>query len=143
MRAAKIISFPSIKGGTVPTQNAESADSVFHFGFQLQGHRFTMKEIKRPAPVLMAALDHYFDSFLNAAAGLDSGIAEIPAINLHAPINETQEVSSILSQEFVTQIRSSFFHAKTQSTQRTQTKHLGELCVKTLRFLPQTSETGH
>src|SRR5215472_1097580 len=36
-----------------------------------------MKEVKRPAPVLVAALDHDFDGLTHAAIGLDSRIPQI------------------------------------------------------------------
>ena len=36
-----------------------------------------MKEVERPAPVLVAALDHDFNGLTNAAVGFDSGIPQI------------------------------------------------------------------
>ena len=36
-----------------------------------------MEEVERPAPVLVAALDHDFDGFTNAAIGLDSRIPQV------------------------------------------------------------------
>ena len=36
-----------------------------------------MKEIERPASVLMAALKHDLDGFIDAAVGFDSGISQI------------------------------------------------------------------
>jgi hypothetical protein len=38
---------------------------------------FGMQEVERPASVLVAALDHDFDGFTDAAVGFDSGIAQI------------------------------------------------------------------
>jgi len=39
---------------------------------------FGMKEVQRPAPVLVTALDHDFDGFTDATVGLDSCIPQIP-----------------------------------------------------------------
>ena len=36
-----------------------------------------MKEVERPAPVLVAALDHDFDGFTDAAVGFDSCISQV------------------------------------------------------------------
>ena len=36
-----------------------------------------MKEVQRPAPVLVAALDYDFDGFVDAAVGFDSCISQI------------------------------------------------------------------
>src|SRR6516162_8340011 len=36
-----------------------------------------MEEVERPAPVLVAALEHDFDGFTNAAIGFDSRISKI------------------------------------------------------------------
>ena len=36
-----------------------------------------MKEVERPAPVLVAALDHGFDGVTDAAVGFDSCIPQI------------------------------------------------------------------
>jgi len=52
----------------VPTQDAESAQCVpaagaADMGLHLQRNMFGMKEVQRPAPVLVTALDHDFDGF--------------------------------------------------------------------------------
>ena len=36
-----------------------------------------MKDVERPAPVLVAALNHGFDGFTDAAVGFDCGIPQI------------------------------------------------------------------
>ena len=36
-----------------------------------------MKQVERPSPVLVAALDHDFDGLTNAAVGLDSRIPQV------------------------------------------------------------------
>jgi hypothetical protein len=38
---------------------------------------FGMKEVQRPAPVLVAALNHGFDGVTDAAVGFDSCISQI------------------------------------------------------------------
>src|SRR5204862_2720900 len=38
---------------------------------------FGMKEVQRPAPILVAALHHDFDGFTDAAVGFDSCISQI------------------------------------------------------------------
>jgi hypothetical protein len=37
---------------------------------------FGMKEVERPAPVLVASLNHGFDGATDAAVGFDSGIPQ-------------------------------------------------------------------
>src|SRR6266700_1987018 len=66
----------------VPTQDSESAQCVptacsAYAGLHLQWNIFGMKEVERPAPVLVAALNHGFDGFPDAAVGFDSRIAQI------------------------------------------------------------------
>src|SRR5215470_3433396 len=66
----------------VPTQDSESAQCVpaarpAHTGLHLQRNMFGMKEIEWPATVLVAARDHGFDGFTDAAVGFDSCIAQI------------------------------------------------------------------
>src|SRR5207245_4974192 len=56
----------------VPTQNSESAQCVpvacpADSGLHLRWNMFGMKEVERPAPVLVAALNHVFDGVTNAA----------------------------------------------------------------------------
>ena len=46
-------------------------------GLHLQWNMFGMKEVERPAPVLVAALDHDFDGVTDAAVGFDSCIPQI------------------------------------------------------------------
>src|SRR6266852_344603 len=43
----------------------------------LQWNIFGMKEVERPAPILVAALNHGFDSVTDAAVGFDSCIPQI------------------------------------------------------------------
>ena len=50
-----------------------SADTGLH----LQWNAFGVKEIQRPAPVLVAARHHDFDGFSDAAVGFDSRIEQI------------------------------------------------------------------
>jgi hypothetical protein len=38
---------------------------------------FGMKEVPRPAPVLVTAFEHHFDGFPDATVGRDSGIPQI------------------------------------------------------------------
>src|SRR6266567_7177476 len=46
-------------------------------GFHLQWNMFGMKEVQRPASVLVAALDYDLDGFVDAAVGFDSCISQI------------------------------------------------------------------
>src|SRR5947209_5107025 len=73
----------------VPTQDSESAQCVpaaclADTGLYPQWNMFGMKEVERPAPVLVAALHHGFDGFTDAAVGFDSCIPQI--------IESTQDV---------------------------------------------------
>ena len=66
----------------VPTQDSESAQCVpaacsADIGLHLQWNMFGMKEVQRPAPVLVAALHHDFDGFTDAAVGFDSCISQL------------------------------------------------------------------
>src|SRR6266568_325881 len=66
----------------VPTQNSDSAQRVpaarpAEFGLHLQWNMFGMKEVERPAPVLVAALNHGFDGIIDAVVGFDSCIPQI------------------------------------------------------------------
>src|ERR1700723_331708 len=66
----------------VPTQNAESAKCIpaacpADAGLHLQWNMFGMKEVERPAPVLVAAFHHDFDGVADVAAGFDSCIPQI------------------------------------------------------------------
>jgi hypothetical protein len=66
----------------VPTQDAESAQCVpaacpADIGLHLRWNMFGMKKVERPAPVLVAALNHDFDGLSDAAVGFDSCIPQI------------------------------------------------------------------
>jgi hypothetical protein len=63
-------------------QDSESAQCVpavcpADTGLHLQWNMFGMKEVERPAPVLVAALNHGFDGVTDAAVGFDSCIPQI------------------------------------------------------------------
>src|SRR5438477_6668518 len=73
----------------VPTQDSESAQCVpaaclADTGLYPQWNMFGMKEVERPAPVLVAALNHDFNGVTDAAVGFDSRIPQI--------IESTQDV---------------------------------------------------
>src|SRR5512141_1553922 len=66
----------------VPTQNAEGAQCIpaacaADTGLHLQRNIFGMKQVERPAAVLVAALYHDFDGLMDAAVGFDSCIPQI------------------------------------------------------------------
>ena len=66
----------------IPTQNSQRAQCVpaactADIGLHLQWNMFGMKEVERPSPVLVAALNHDFDGVPEAAVGLDSRISQI------------------------------------------------------------------
>src|SRR5262249_43423459 len=65
-----------------PTQHSECAqrvpaacapDSSLH----LQWNAFGIEEVEGPTPILVAALKHGFNGFINAPVGFDSGIPQI------------------------------------------------------------------
>src|SRR6476661_8934824 len=73
-------------------QDSESAQCVpaacpADTGLHLPWNMFGMKEVERPAPVLVAALNHGFDGVTDAAVGFDSCIPQIieSAQNVVAP----------------------------------------------------------
>ena len=61
-----------------------------------------MKEVERPAPVLVAALDHDFDGFADAAVGLDSCVAQIieSAQDVVMPKGREREAQPALVDDF-------------------------------------------
>ena len=66
----------------VPTQDSESAQCVpaacpSDIGLHFQWNMFGMKEVQRPAPVMVAALNHDFDGVTDATVGFDSRISQI------------------------------------------------------------------
>jgi hypothetical protein len=72
----------SVPSTVVPTQNSESAQRIpaarpADAGLQLQWNVFGMKEVQRPAPVLVAALHHGFDGVSEAVIGFGSCIPQI------------------------------------------------------------------
>src|ERR1700691_4800728 len=63
-------------------ENSESAHCVpaacpADSGLHLQWNMFGMKEVERPAPVLVSALNHGFDGVTDAIVGFDSRIPQI------------------------------------------------------------------
>jgi hypothetical protein len=71
-----------LRGIVIPAENAESAQGVpaagaADGGFHLEGNKFGMTKVERPASVLVATLDYNFDRFADAAVGFDSGVAQI------------------------------------------------------------------
>jgi hypothetical protein len=46
-------------------------------GLHLRWNMFGMKEVQRPSPILVAALNHDFDGVTDAAVGFDSCISQI------------------------------------------------------------------
>src|SRR5437588_7637590 len=63
-------------------QDSESAQCVpaacpADTGLHLQWNMFGMKEVERPAPVLVAALNQDFDGFSDTVAGFDSCVPQI------------------------------------------------------------------
>jgi hypothetical protein len=80
----------------IPAQNSERAKCVpaacaGDNGFHLQWNIFGMKEVERPAPVLVAALNHNFDGFTDAAVGFDSCISQIVESAQHVVVPERWE----------------------------------------------------
>jgi hypothetical protein len=66
----------------VPTQNSERPQCIpaacpADAALQLQWNMFGMKEVKRPATILVAALDHGFDGVTDTAIWFDSCIPQI------------------------------------------------------------------
>src|SRR5712691_2136102 len=70
------------RSAVVPTQDSEGAQCVpaacaADIGLHLQWNIFAMNEVQRPAPVLVAARNHNFDGFPDAAVRLNSCIPQI------------------------------------------------------------------
>src|SRR5438034_7330454 len=63
---------------------------------------FGMKEVERPAPILVAALDHDFDGFTDAPVGLDSCISQIiePAQDVVVPRRWEREAQPVFFDDF-------------------------------------------
>ena len=62
----------------------------------------TPKDVQRPTPVLVAALNDDFDSFTDAAVGLDSRIAQIiePAQDVVVPKRGERKSQPALVEDF-------------------------------------------
>src|ERR1700722_3784497 len=91
----------------VPTQNAESAQCIpaacpADTGLHLQWNMFWMKEVERPAPVLVAALNHDFDGLSDAAVGFDFRIPQIveSAQNVVVPKRREREPEPAFVDDF-------------------------------------------
>src|SRR5437762_12009587 len=96
----------------VPTQDSESAQCIpaactADIGLHLQWNMFGMKEVQRPPPVLVAALDHDFDGIPNVAVGFDSCVPQIieSAQDVVVPKRREREVQPALVDDFVSSNR--------------------------------------
>src|SRR5205823_4599679 len=91
----------------VPPQDAESAQRVpaactSDRSFHLQWNTFAMKQVERPAPVLVAVLDHDFYCFADATIGPDSRIPQIiePSQNVVVPERREGEAQPAFVDDF-------------------------------------------
>jgi hypothetical protein len=91
----------------VPTQDSERAQCVpaacpANTGLHLQWNMFWMKEVERPAPVLVAALNHDFDGLSDAAVGFDFRIPQIveSAQNVVVPKGREREPEPAFVDDF-------------------------------------------
>src|SRR5579862_383536 len=91
----------------VPTQNAERAQCIpaacaADVDLHLQWNMFGMKEVQRPAPVLMTALNHTFDGITDATIWLDSCIPQIieSAQDVVMPKRREREAQPALVDDF-------------------------------------------
>src|SRR6266480_3281176 len=91
----------------VPTQDSESAQCIpaactADAGLHLQWNMFGMKEVERPAPVLVAALNHGFDGVTDGAVGFDSCIPQIveSAQDIVVPKRREREAEPAFIEDF-------------------------------------------
>src|SRR5689334_23364001 len=87
----------------VPAQNAESTQCIpaarlADLRLHLQWNEFGMKQVERPAPVLVAALQDNFDGASDATVGFDACVAQViePAQNVVMPKGRVRKAQPAL-----------------------------------------------
>src|SRR5450755_3343277 len=90
-----------------PTQHSKSAQCIptacpADAGLHLQWNLSGMKEVERPSPVLMSALNHGFDGVTHAAVGSDSRMPRIveSAQDVVVPKRREREAEPALVDDF-------------------------------------------